>query len=397
MRRCDCRAWGPRRRVRLADGCLLVFLAVLLAQSAYSLFSAGSAETEGIDIIVRTSAAGVFGHLLSGGGRCPQEPRDPAEGRALRFRALAAAAIGIFCLFTLLAYRAVLLHRPGFAAPDSAAATVAQFRDFVSGCIGCLIGSRSVAASATVYGTVTDGTNPLPNATVKLFDSLGVPYRHVMTDVAGAYSLDNVPAGTYSIAAALDGYIMSPSSLLTLSSGSSIEVPLVCRSEAALALGAIAGTATTIDLAGSAPGAGATVTLRNLAGTAVATTRTADDGEFVFYDVADGIYSLVATADGCLATAPIAVTIAEGSIANVAVSMVVDSRTYNGTVSGIIRDSNGAPVSGPAFLKAGEILKFRAANKTRPRSGRLSVQGERRVSTARRSVSGPPVLPGKMT
>lgn len=397
MRRCDCRAGGPRRRVRLADGCLLVFLAVLLAQSAYSLFSAGSAETEGIDIIVRTSAAGVFGHLLSGGGRCPQEPRDPAEGRALRFRALAAAAIGIFCLFTLLAYRAVLLHRPGFAAPDSAAATVAQFRDFVSGCIGCLIGSRSVAASATVYGTVTDGTNPLPNATVKLFDSLGVPYRHVMTDVAGAYSFDNVPAGTYSIAAALDGYIMSPSSLLTLSSGSSLEVPLVCRSEAALALGAIAGTATTIGLAGSAPVAGATVTLRNLAGTAVATTRTADDGEFVFYDVADGIYSLVATADGCLATAPIAVTIAEGSIANVAVSMVVDSRTYNGTVSGIIRDSNGAPVSGPAFLKAGEILKFRAANKTRPRSGRLSVQGERRVSTARQSVSGPPVLPGKMT
>lgn len=387
MRRCDCRAGGPRRRVRLADGCLLVFLAVLLAQSAYSLFSAGSAETEGIDIIVRTSAAGVFGHLLSGGGRCPQEPRDPAESRALRFRALAAAAIGIFCLFTLLAYRAVLLHRPGFAAPDSAAATVAQFRDFVSGCIGCLIGSPSVAASATVYGTVTDGTNPLPNATVKLFDSLGVPYRHVMTDVAGAYSFDNVPAGTYSIAAALDGYIMSPSSLLTLSSGSSIEVPLVCRSEAALALGAIAGTATTIGLAGSAPVAGATVTLRNLAGTAVATTRTADDGEFVFYDVADGY----------LVMAPIAVTIAEGSIANVAVNMVVDSRTYNGTVSGIIRDSNGAPVSGPAFLKAGEILKFRAANKTRPRSGRLSVQGERRVSTARRSVSGPPVLPGKMT
>lgn len=110
---------------------------MLLAQSAYSLFSAGSAGTEGIDIIVRTSAAGVFGHLLSGGGRCPQEPRDPAESRALRFRALAAAAIGIFCLFTLLAYRAVLLHRPGFAA------TVAQFRDFVSGCIGCLIGSRS--------------------------------------------------------------------------------------------------------------------------------------------------------------------------------------------------------------------------------------------------------------
>lgn len=235
--------------------------------------------------------------------------------------------------------------------------------------------SPSVAASATVYGTVTDGTNPLPNATVKLFDSLGVPYRHVMTDVAGAYSFDNIPAGTYSIAAALDGYIMSPSSLLTLSSGSSLEVPLVCRSEAALALGAIAGTATTIGLAGSAPAAGATVTLRNLAGTAVATTRTADDGEFVFYDVADGIYSLVATADGYLATAPIAVTIAEGSIANVAVNMVVDSRTYNGTVSGIIRDSNGAPVSGcfvglyaVTGLGTSQIETLVATTKTTPRA-----------------------------
>lgn len=160
--------------------------------------------------------------------------------------------------------------------------------------------SPSVAASATVYGTVTDGTNPLPNATVKLFDSLGVPYRHVMTDVAGAYSFDNVPAGTYSIAAALDGYIMSPSSLLTLSSGSSIEVPLVCRSEAALALGAIAGTATTIGLAGSAP-------------VCRCHRDPAQSGR--------------------------------------------DSRTYNGTVSGIIRDSNGAPVSGPAFFKSGRNLE----------------------------------------
>ena len=82
-----------------------------------------------------------------------------------------------------------------------------------------------------------------------------------------------------------------------------------------------------------------------------------DAGRFTLDDVADGIYSLVATADGYLATAPIAVTIAEGSIANVAVNMVVDSRTYNGTVSGIIRDSNGAPGSGPAFFKSGRNLE----------------------------------------
>ena len=206
--------------------------------------------------------------------------------------------------------------------------------------------SPAVAAAATVYGTVTDGTNPLPGATVKLFDSQGVPYRHVLTDAAGAYSFDNVPTGTYSVAAVLAGYIMSPSAGLTLTSGDSLQIPLICAPDTTLSLSAIAGIVTTAGPAGVAPVAKATITHRDLSGAAGAATASADDGEFVFYDVADGVYSLLATADGYLVTAPIAVTIAKGSIANVAVTMVVDSRTYNGTVSGVIRNSDGAPVSG---------------------------------------------------
>lgn len=38
--------------------------------------------------------------------------------------------------------------------------------------------------------------------------------------------------------------------------------------------------------------------------------------------------------------------IASGSIANVTMSMAVDSRTYNGTVSGIIRNNAGQAVAG---------------------------------------------------
>lgn len=206
--------------------------------------------------------------------------------------------------------------------------------------------SPAVTASATVYGTVTDGTDPLPNATVKLFDSQGLPYRHVLTDASGAYSFSNVPAGTYSIAAALSGYLMSPSTGLTLTSSDRLQVPLVCTPETTLSLGAIAGMVTTVGLTGVLPVAGATITLRNLTGAAVASTASAADGEFVLYDVADGVYSLLATADGYLVTAPIAVTVFGGSIANVAITMVVDSRTYNGTVSGVIRSSTGAPVVG---------------------------------------------------
>ena len=47
-----------------------------------------------------------------------------------------------------------------------------------------------------------------------------------------------------------------------------------------------------------------------------------------------------------LAASSMSVTITGGSIANVLMSMTVDSRTYNGTVSGIIRNNAGQAVAG---------------------------------------------------
>lgn len=200
--------------------------------------------------------------------------------------------------------------------------------------------------TATVYGTVKDGTLPLPNATVKLFDSLGVPFQHTLTDASGAYTFSAVPAGTYSVGAVLPGYPMSSAVGVTLTEGGSAEVPLVCTADATLSLGTIAGVLSAVTLQGTKPLAGAKITLLDLAGTVVASTYTADDGEFVFYDVADGAYKLIAAADGYLSAAPTAVTILNGSIANVTMTMEVDARTYNGTVSGVIRNASGAAVAG---------------------------------------------------
>lgn len=204
----------------------------------------------------------------------------------------------------------------------------------------------AVPPTASVYGTVTDGTLPLPNATVKLFDSLGVPYQHTLTDASGAYTFSAVPAGTYSVGAVLSGYPMSSAVGVTLTEGGSAEVPLVCTADATLSLGTIAGVLSAVTLQGTKPLAGAKITLLDLAGTVVASTYTADDGEFVFYDVADGAYKLMAAADGYLVSAPTAVTILKGSIANVTMTMEVDARTYNGTVSGVIRNASGAAVAG---------------------------------------------------
>lgn len=104
--------------------------------------------------------------------------------------------------------------------------------------------------TATVYGTVKDGTLPLPNATVKLFDSLGVPFQHTLTDASGAYTFSAVPAGTYSVGAVLPGYPMSSAVGVTLTEGGSAEVPLVCTADATLSLGTIAGVLSAVTCRG---------------------------------------------------------------------------------------------------------------------------------------------------
>ena len=201
---------------------------------------------------------------------------------------------------------------------------------------------------ATVYGVVTDGTAPVANATVKLFDSAGLPYQHTMTDVSGAYTLSGIPAGTYSLGAVKDGYLLSDAAGVTLSAGATTQINLTCTADVSLSLGAIAGVLTVADpLQGaSTPLGGAKITLQDALGTTLAVTYTAADGEFAFYDLADGVYTLLSNAEGYVASSTMTAAIADGSIANVTMSMVVDSRTYNGTVSGIIRNNAGLAVAG---------------------------------------------------
>lgn len=200
--------------------------------------------------------------------------------------------------------------------------------------------------TATVYGTVTDGTAPLADATVKLFDSTGAPFQHTMTDAAGQYSLSGVPAGTYTISAVKDGYRLSDAVGVTLAVSDTTQMNLVCTADATLALGAIAGVLTTLVGTAVTPLAGAKITLKDQKDAVVASTYSADDGEFLFYDVANGVYTMLASAEGYLTSAPMAVTITGGSIANVTMSLTVDARTYSGTVSGIIRDKKGTAVAG---------------------------------------------------
>ena len=184
-------------QMHLVDRSLLLFMAVLLAQSVYSLFVPGeTGQAAGdIDIVVRTSSAAIFGYFLSANfirhaasGQAPvqeqthmlemgpasstgpvarigfdttSDPNEPLtaggaqpapgapageEAGCLQIRV--AAAIGLICLVALLALRN--LSQWGVLPPqwEASTATVAQLRDFVSGCVGFLIGCPTHADSS---------------------------------------------------------------------------------------------------------------------------------------------------------------------------------------------------------------------------------------------------------
>lgn len=194
-------------KIHLVDRCLLAFMLILMLQSAYSLFSAGSqpADSSHIDVIIRTSAAAIFGYFLSANfcmrpdrddrytwssGRTVQvdkgkkdkgapvqnrmgfepagtEPEPPGTGAgigpvgtgaqtgkenpqdmvdegsgdirpACSLQIVTAASIGLFCLVVLILVR----NLAGGEAELGLAASpvIVQFRDFISGSVGFLIG-----------------------------------------------------------------------------------------------------------------------------------------------------------------------------------------------------------------------------------------------------------------
>ena len=176
-------AWWNRVRrgwcsVHLVDQSLIVFMVLLLGQSVFGIFFpwSGDETASSIDIVIRTSSAAIFGYFLSGNftrrqgtewNRIDEKQtykiRESGEGQAKNqigftaadstllsggaevktaasptvcLQVAAVSYIGIFCLVTLM-----VLRNTGWGEEASSNAVVIQFRDFVSGCVGFLIGS----------------------------------------------------------------------------------------------------------------------------------------------------------------------------------------------------------------------------------------------------------------
>lgn len=172
------------RRVRLTDACLMIFMGILMIQSAHNLFFYELAGENGsdVDVIIRTTSAAIFGYFIGAGflREDPEEQEKKPEAtanlsrnfgsrsqnestipikttfatgvtqmkpesspmshfkRLHRQQIVIVAAIGIFSLLML-----VMVNHCISDLPVAAIATVSQFRDFVSGSVGLLIGNAS--------------------------------------------------------------------------------------------------------------------------------------------------------------------------------------------------------------------------------------------------------------
>lgn len=175
-------SFGWWRALHLVDRLLLIFMTILLVQSAHNLFfhELAAEDSATLDVVIRTTAAAIFGYFISAGFRgaseqnavsaqnaigfvsgsdTPNAPTarigfaaetqtdetpmqsgsargssTPALNRRTRQQLIIVAIIGISSLLLLVIAR-------NYAQPSAASvATLSQLRDFVSGSVGFLIG-----------------------------------------------------------------------------------------------------------------------------------------------------------------------------------------------------------------------------------------------------------------
>jgi hypothetical protein len=143
-------------------------MGILMAESIYNLFSGkvNLINSNDIDIVIRTTSAAIFGYFLSANfasrsknklKNSPKETKvldkktivishektqvttqkdinDKKELSANNQQIIVATTIGIIALIVL------MVARNSIDITDKSIATIAQMRDFVSGCVGFLLG-----------------------------------------------------------------------------------------------------------------------------------------------------------------------------------------------------------------------------------------------------------------
>jgi hypothetical protein len=192
--------------------------------------------------------------------------------------------------------------------------------------------------TGSISGTVTDAnTNaPIVGATV----SVGVD-SSATTDVEGAYILEGIPAGTYTVTFSAESYITDTLEDVEVIAGEETEdVDMALQPEPTA--GSISGTVT--DAVTGEPVEGATVSLAVVDSTK--TTTTVVDGTYLLEDVPAGNYTVTFSAESYITATMEDVAVIAGT-ETLDVDMALQLEPTTGSISGTVTDAvTGEPIEG---------------------------------------------------
>ncbi len=195
-----------------------------------------------------------------------------------------------------------------------------------------------------IEGVVCDKDNkPIENATVKIFDQNFVPFAHSVTDIYGKYQILNVPSANYKINCSKDGYLYNTSTQVYISTIDILDVNFTLTKDPDFGKNVIAGRLFTEGT--REPIKSARILVKDDKNKIVATTYSADDGEFLITDLDDGTYTLEPIVSGYENVTVNTFSVCGGNISNIILTMIKVTVDIKGTYTGQILNNVGVPVS----------------------------------------------------
>lgn len=206
--------------------------------------------------------------------------------------------------------------------------------------------------TGSVTGTITDPDNkPVSQVLIKLLDNNNNPLYHTLTDDTGLYNISDVsPASELRFAVIKKGYILDDTTSFSIIAGQTITMDATITPDPNAALSTV--TSHIYDELGN-PLEGVTSTLLKIVSgeeVPVGVTTTNEYGQCAFMKLELGDYIGRATKQGYNPiTCEIKIT-EPGSIINLTGTMEISPTTSQGTINGIIEDTNGNPVVGAVVI-----------------------------------------------
>lgn len=232
------------------------------------------------------------------------------------------------------------------------------------------ISANPISTSGSLSGTVTSGGNPVAGATVKLLDIENNPIEHANTGTDGTYSINNIPIGPYQVVAIKDGYLIPPSTPVTIQANNNATVNISIDADPEANQSAVFGMikeANTLT-----PIKNAIVKLfksvENQEDTLIGTSETNDHGQYLFTALAVGNYYVQVSKIGYVTKQSSLINVGIKQYINLDITLVIDQQANTGTIGGFIYDkTTGLPIQNAVvalYSISGDVETIVALTKT---------------------------------